>query len=198
MLWFISLCCHLCKSCLVSCERSKLLWISLQFTLGAIRALTGFMSSVKLAQIWGFENVEAAYVVWKVFLQCIPFEFGREQVFQLSVRLGLLMNSCSSLAATSFLWIISETARDSSNHFCYPWLKAACQNVSSISVARIRVFFPAHEKLGDLKGFPSLLQDSSKKSHLWNLWPKKRHVYQINSYLSLKWVKMLYLPSDIL
>lgn len=103
-------------------------------------------------------------MVWKVFLQCIPFEFGREQVFRLSVRLGLLMNSCSSLAATSFLRIISETARDSSNHFCYPWLKAACQNVSSVSVARIRVLFPTHGKLGDFKGFPCLLQDSSRKS----------------------------------
>lgn len=135
-----------------------------QFTLGGIRELTRSMISVKLAQIRGFENVEAPCVVWKVFLQCIPFEFGREQVFRLSVPLGLLMNSCSSLAATSFLWIISETARDSSNHFCYPWLKAACQNVSSASVVRIRVLFPAHEELGDFKGFPCLLQDSYRKS----------------------------------
>lgn len=198
---FIAVCALVYQSVLpfVSCERRELLWTCLTAVCtGGSQSRTSFMISVKLAQIWDFENVEAAYMVRKVFLQCIPFEFGREQVFQLSVQLGLLMNSCSSLAATSFLWIISETARDSSNHFCYPWLKAACQNVSSVSVVRIKVFLPTHEKLGDLKGFPSLLQDSSKKSHLWSLWPKKININQINSYLSFKWVKMLYLPFGIL
>lgn len=179
----------------VNCTESD--W--LQLTLGGIRELTEFMISVKLAQIWLFENVEAAYMVWKVFLQCILWVWQRTGFSAISST-GSLNEQLFLVGSHQFLVDYFWNSKRQQQSFLLPLTKGCLflQNVSSISVVRIRVFFPAHEKLGDFKGFPSLLQDSFKKSDLWSLWPKKRNVYQINSYLSFRWVKMLYLPFDIL
>lgn len=201
LLWFISLCCHLCKSCLMSYERSELHWIWLT------SAYTG--GNQRIDWVYDLSEIGTNMAFWKC-RSCLYGMKGVFAVYSLWVwqRTGFsAISSTGSLNEQLFLvgshqFLVDYfwNSKRQQQSFLLPLTKGCLflQNVSSISVVRIRVFFPAHEKLGDFKGFPSLLQDSFKKSDLWSLWPKKRNVYQINSYLSFRWVKMLYLPFDIL
>lgn len=78
------------------------------------------------ASFWKYEGCLHIKSVFKVYSPCV---WQTTAFLHYWLWLSLLMSSCCLLAITGFLWIISETASDSSNHFC-PWLKAACQTLT--------------------------------------------------------------------